>query len=157
MSESTEEGGNETRDPADLTRRLLSEVNWQYATITRLNPNSLSNELVVFNLGAAIRENDPEENQILKPGDVVTIYSQNDVGVPKALKDNLVTLRGEFANPGVYKVRPGETLTSLVGRVGGFTSDAYVYASVFTRGSVSLNSRRGWMKELPVLRKNSPK
>ena len=59
--------------------------------------------------------NDPEE-QILKPGDVVTIYSQNDVGVPKALKDNLVTLRGEFANPGVYKVRPGETLTSLVGQ-----------------------------------------
>ncbi|MFL2903802.1 MAG: SLBB domain-containing protein [Limisphaerales bacterium] len=142
LTESEEEGGDESRDPAELTRRLLNEVNWQYATITRLDLNSLSNELVVFNLGAAIRGNDPEENHILKSGDVVTIYSKNDVGVPKALKDNLVTLRGEFANPGVYKVRTGETLAGLVGRAGGFTSDAYVYASVFTRSSVRFEQQK---------------
>ena len=67
---------------------------------------------------------------------MVTVYSQRDIGVPKALKDNLVTLRGEVANPGVYRALDGETLAELVLRVGGFSPDAYPYASVFTRESV---------------------
>ncbi len=127
---------NQVKDPTELTRNLLNEINWQYATITRLNPVTLRNNLITFNLAAAIRENDPEENYILKPGDVVTIYSQNDVDVPKVLKDSLVVLRGEVTNPGVYRIKYGETLAQLVQRVGGFTPDAYPYASVFTRRSV---------------------
>ena len=138
----SEEGESDDLDPARFARRLLSEVNWQYATITRLNPKTLANELIVFNLGAAIQQNDPEENHLLRPGDVITIYSQEDVGVPEAHKDILVTLRGEVSKPGVYRVQPGETLAQLVDRVGGFTESAYAYASVFTRRSVQIEQQK---------------
>ena len=133
---------NQAKDPTELARVLLNEINWQYATITRLNPTTLRNELITFNLAAAIRENDPEENYILRPGDMVTIYSQKDVPVPKSLKDSLITLRGEIANPGIHRIKYGETLSQLIQRVGGFTSDAYPYASVFTRESVRIDQQK---------------
>ncbi len=129
-------------NPTGLVRGLLNEINWQYATITRLNTKTLRNELISFNLGAAIKEDDPEENHILKPGDIVTIYNQKDVPVPKSKRDSLVVLRGEITNPGVYRILPGETLPQLVRRAGGITSDAYLYASVFTREAVKKEQRR---------------
>ena len=133
---------NQSADAVSMNKGLLSELNWQYATISRLNPLTLKNEVITFNLSAAIRENDPVENRILKAGDVVTIYSQTDVPVPRALKDSLITLRGEIANPGVHRIKYGETLTQLIQRVGGFTPDAYPYASVFTRESVRIEQQK---------------
>jgi protein involved in polysaccharide export with SLBB domain len=44
-------------------------------------------------------------------------------------------LEGEFVSPGVYSVQPGENLRHLLKRAGGFTPDAYLYASEFTRES----------------------
>ena len=44
-------------------------------------------------------------------------------------------LEGEFVGSGVYSVLPGETLRGLLRRAGGFTSDAYLYGSEFTRES----------------------
>jgi protein involved in polysaccharide export with SLBB domain len=128
-------------DPTRIARGLLNQINWQYATITRLNKNSLRNELIAFNLGAAIKENDPEENHILKAGDIITIYNQEDVPVPKAQRDSLVALKGEVVNPGVYRINPGETLPELIGRAGGVTPDAYLYASVFTRVTVQRDQK----------------
>ena len=141
LTETEEMGGIETTDPTRLVRGLLNQVNWQYATITRLDPKDLSNKIVTFNLGAALRDNAPEENHLLHPGDVVTIYSRKDIGVPKSMKDSLVTLKGEVVNPGVYRIEPGESLADLIERVGGFTKDAYVYASVFTRQSVRIEQQ----------------
>jgi protein involved in polysaccharide export with SLBB domain len=46
-----------------------------------------------------------------------------------------VRLEGEFVAPGVYSVLPGETLRGLLRRAGGFTPEAYLYASEFTRQS----------------------
>ncbi len=134
--------GGERVSVLEANKGLLSEINWQYSTINRLNSRTLENEVLTFNLGAAIRENDPAENHILKPGDVITVYNRTDIGVPKASKDSLVTLRGEIVNPGVYRVKYGETLGQLVERVGGFTLDAYPYASVFTRESVRVEQQK---------------
>ena len=144
---------NQPNDPIELARGLLNEINWQYATITRLNPATLRNDLITFNLAGAIRENDPEENYILRPGDVVTIYSQSDVGVPKALKDSLVVLRGEVENPGIYRIKYGETLAELVQRVGGFTPDAYPYASVFARRSVKEEQQKRLVEGITRMQK----
>jgi protein involved in polysaccharide export with SLBB domain len=46
-----------------------------------------------------------------------------------------VRLEGEIVGAGVYSVQPGETLRGLLRRAGGFTPDAYLYASEFTRES----------------------
>jgi len=44
-----------------------------------------------------------------------------------------VTLAGEVRFPGVYSLRKGERLSSLIARAGGFTPDAYIKAAQFTR------------------------
>jgi len=119
----------------DEIKRNLSEVNWDYAVIERMNPRDLSTTLLPFNLGKAILENDPAQNLLLQPGDVVTIFSVDDIQVPIAKQTKYVRLEGEFANPGVYRVEPGETLRQLVARVGGLSPNAYLFGAEFTRES----------------------
>jgi protein involved in polysaccharide export with SLBB domain len=120
---------------ADTIRRNLSEVNWNYAVIERLDPRDLATTLVPFNLGKAVLEGDPAQNLLLQPGDVVTIFSVDDIQVPIAAQTKYVRLEGEFVNPGIYRVEPGETLRQLVARVGGLTPNAYLFGAEFTRES----------------------
>ena len=116
--------------------KLLDEINWEYATIQRIDTESLQNELITFNLGKALRENDPEHNLLLRPGDVISIFKRGNKLAPRSVRQEFVTLRGEVISPGVYELRPNETLVDLVLRAGGFTPEAYPYASVFSRESV---------------------
>ena len=120
---------------ADEIKRNLDEVNWDYALIERMNPKDLSTTLVPFNLGKAILEGDPVQNLLLQPGDVVTIFSVDDIQVPIAKQTKYVRLEGEFAHPGIYRVEPGETLRQLVARVGGLSPNAYLFGAEFTRES----------------------
>lgn len=120
---------------SDEIKRNLDEVNWDYAVIERMNPKDLSTTLVPFNLGKAILEGDPGQNLLLQPGDVVTIFSVDDVQVPVAKQTKYVRLEGEFAHPGIYSVEPGETLRQLVARVGGLSPNAYLFGAEFTRES----------------------
>ncbi len=46
-----------------------------------------------------------------------------------------VTLAGEVRFPGIYTMRKGERLSSLIGRAGGFTPEAYLKSAQFTRAS----------------------
>ena len=84
---------------ADDIRRNLSEVNWNYAVVERLNPKDLSTTLVPFNLGKAVLEGDETQNLLLQPGDVVTIFSLEDLQVPIAKQTKYVRLEGEFEFP----------------------------------------------------------
>ena len=56
--------------------------------------------------------------------------------VPIGQQSKFVRLEGEFQSAGVYQVQPGETLRQLIRRIGGFTSQAYLYGAEFTRESV---------------------
>jgi protein involved in polysaccharide export with SLBB domain len=47
-----------------------------------------------------------------------------------------VTIEGEVLYPGTYTVDKRETMCGLVQRAGGFTEDAYLFGTVFTRESV---------------------
>jgi protein involved in polysaccharide export with SLBB domain len=47
-----------------------------------------------------------------------------------------VVLSGEFARPGLYSIRKGETLSQIIERAGGLTSFAYPYGAIFTRQRV---------------------
>jgi protein involved in polysaccharide export with SLBB domain len=112
---------------------LFDELNWDYAVIERLNEKDLSTQVIPFNLGRAVLQNDPTQNVELLPGDVVTVYSQKDIRVPVARQTRLVSIEGEVGAPGVYQLLPGETLKSLLARAGGFTPQAYIYGLEFSR------------------------
>jgi polysaccharide biosynthesis/export protein len=115
-------------------KRSAAEINWEYAVIQRMDPQDLSTHLVPFNLGKAIA-GDESQNVVLEPGDVITIFSQNDMQVPAGQQTKFVRLEGEFLTAGVYQVQPGETLRHLISRVGGLTPQAYLYGAEFTRES----------------------
>jgi protein involved in polysaccharide export with SLBB domain len=119
---------------------LFEELNWDYATIERLNPD-LSTQVIGFNLGKAVLQGDEANNVALAPGDVVTVYSQKDVRVPVARQTRLVSVSGEIGSPGVYQLQPGETLKSLLQRAGGFTPQAYVYGLEFSREETRVRQR----------------
>lgn len=125
-------------DPTRIVNQIvpsIKEVNWDYALIERVNPRDLTTVLVPFNLEKAILENDPRHNVLLQPGDVITIFSKEDIQVSASRQTKFVRLEGEFLAPGVYQVQPGETLRQLVARIGGFAPGAYVFGSEFTRES----------------------
>jgi protein involved in polysaccharide export with SLBB domain len=111
------------------------DIDWNYAVIERQNSADLTTSLIPFNLGAIVLQGDASQNIELLPGDVITIFSKADIRVPTNQQTRYVRLEGEFVASGVYSVLPGETLRGLIRRVGGFTPDAYLYASEFTRES----------------------
>lgn len=115
-------------------KRSTAEINWEYAVIQRMKADDLSTELVPFNLSKAIA-GDEAQNVVLQSGDVVTIFSQQDMQVPASQQTKFVRLEGEFRSAGVYQVQAGETLRHLIVRVGGFTPQAYLYGAEFTRES----------------------
>jgi polysaccharide export outer membrane protein len=123
--------------------RSAPEINWDYAVIQRLNPQDLTTRLVPFNLGKLVLQGDEQNNLALEPGDVITIFSQNDLAVPLDKQSKFVRLEGEFRTAGVYQAKPGETVRHLVERVGGFTPSAYLYGAEFTRESVRADQQKG--------------
>jgi protein involved in polysaccharide export with SLBB domain len=116
-------------------RQLAPEIDWDYAVIERLDPDTLKTTLIPFDLGKLVLQHDASQDLELQAGDVVSIFSQADIRVPIAHQTKLVTLSGEFAHAGVYTVQPGETFRHLVERAGGFTPNAYLYGSEYTRES----------------------
>ncbi len=111
------------------------DVDLAYAVVERLDPITLTTSLIPFKLSAVVDGTDPSQNLALEAGDVVTIFSKADIRVPQTQQTRFVRLEGEFVAAGVYSVKAGETLRQLIARSGGLTSDAYLYASEFTRQS----------------------
>ncbi len=111
------------------------DIDWSYAVVERQSKETLTTSLLPFNLGKLVLQGDSTQDLELLPGDVVTVFSKADISVPQEQQTRFVRLDGEFASSGVYSVQPGETLRHLVERAGGFTSEAYLYGSEFTRES----------------------
>lgn len=125
----------EPQSVIDRIRSNTQQINWDTATIERMDPATLRTTVLSFNLAKAI-DKDPANNLELQPGDVVTITSSKDLKLPTGQVTRLVSVEGEVANPGIYQVQAGETLQQLLKRIGGFTTQAYVYGTEFTRLSV---------------------
>jgi protein involved in polysaccharide export with SLBB domain len=115
--------------------RPVAQTDWNYAVIERLDTSTMATALIPFDLGKLVLGHDSAQNLALLPGDIVTIFSQDDIPQPMDRQTKYVRLEGEFAHAGVYSVLPGETLRSLVERAGGLTGNAYLYGSQFTRKS----------------------
>lgn len=116
-------------------KNLLEEINWDYAVIERLDASQVKTRLIPFNLKKAIQDKDPAHNLQLLSGDVVTVFGVKDLPVPLENRTQFVRISGEVKVPGVYEVKPGETLVQLLERAGGYSRNAYPYGTVFTRES----------------------
>ena len=122
--------------------RANADINWDYAVIERLNPQTLSTTLIPFNLWKAITQGDPSNNLLLQAGDIVTVFSKDDMQVPVEKRTKYIRLEGEVAVPGVYQIEPGETLPKLLVRIGGLTPNAYLYGANFTRESTRIQQQQ---------------
>jgi protein involved in polysaccharide export with SLBB domain len=145
LAESENETPEQINPPAPrktVVRLTSPDIDWSYAVIERMDPATLKTTLVSFDLGKLVLQHDASQDLELQPGDVVSVFSQADIHVPIAEQTGFIRLEGEFVHSGTYSVRPGETLRSLVERAGGFTSNAYLYGSVFTRESTRVIQQR---------------
>jgi protein involved in polysaccharide export with SLBB domain len=129
--------GSRTAKPAAVLSPG-AQTDWNYAVIERLDPATMTTSLISFDLGKLVLDHDASQDRELQPGDVITIFSQDDVRPPVQRQTKYVQLDGEVVNAGIYSVAPGETLRSLVERAGGLTPQAYLYGAEFTRKSTQL-------------------
>jgi polysaccharide biosynthesis/export protein len=113
--------------------RDYPEVNWDFATIERLDPVTHAVSVLSFNLGKVLFQNDANENLALKAGDNVIVYSRKDFAQPESKKLRLVRIEGEVLRPGLYTTEVGETLVSLIRRAGGASEQAYYFGTRFNR------------------------
>jgi protein involved in polysaccharide export with SLBB domain len=132
-------------DTADLTRFVASTA-----------PGQSSQRLEVKL--AAVLSGDSSEDVLLNNGDVLTvrqIAQWNDLG-------SSVAVRGEVQHPASYGIEPGERLSSVLKRCGGFTEQAYPYGAVLIRREVRdlemtshielvnrIKKEAGYLKTLP--------
>ncbi len=116
-------------------------IDWAYAVIERTDPQTLQTTLIPFDLGRLVKEHDGSQDLQLEPGDVVTVFSQADIRVPRQEQTRFVRIEGEVKYAGTYSVRPGETLREVVNRAGGLTPNAYLYGTAFSRESVRLQQQ----------------
>jgi protein involved in polysaccharide export with SLBB domain len=112
-----------------------AEINWEYAVVERLDPRDLSTRLIAFNLGQAIDSPAGDDNKGLEAGDVITIFARKDLELPLDKHASFVRVGGEVSAPGLYRVKPGETLREVVEQAGGLTPHSYLFASQLDRVS----------------------
>ena len=104
------------------------------ADLTRFDPKAGESKLgehIEVSIPAALTS-DLSKDPALRDGDVLTIRQLsgwNDIGAS-------INLQGEVEHPGSYGIKPGERLSSVLKRAGGFAPQAYVYGTVFTRPEV---------------------
>ena len=107
------------------------------AEVTRVTPtvDGPVNERFIVNLREALAGN-PEHNITLENTDHITIMI-----IPNWRRNIQVSIEGEVARPGTYSMLPGEKLSDLITRAGGFTERAFLRGAIFTRESVAAEQR----------------
>jgi protein involved in polysaccharide export with SLBB domain len=129
-------------DSADLTRYAASGGSSQHLQISL----------------ASLTNGNASEDLPLRSGDVLAIRrvpGWSDIGAA-------VKVNGEVTHPSTYGIRPGERLSSVLDRAGGFTSQASPYGAVLMRREVRemeaknrtelinrMKAERVQLKELP--------
>ncbi|MDA8170048.1 MAG: SLBB domain-containing protein [Nitrospiraceae bacterium] len=111
----------------------LENVELTRVNITNEGPVT---ERIPLNLEAALA-GDPVNDMALKEDDYLFVRTLPDWHLYRT-----VTVSGEVMFPGVYAIKKGEKLSSLIERAGGFTKYAYPEGAVFTRESVRQMQRR---------------
>lgn len=109
------------------------------AELTRydvVDGESRRSELIEVNLDRVLA-GDPAANLELRPFDLLVIKE-----LPDWRRQEQVEIVGEVRFPGVYPIRRGETLRSVLERAGGVTDLAFSEGSVFTRTTLKERERQ---------------
>jgi polysaccharide biosynthesis/export protein len=113
---------------------LKASADVQLANLTQYSQGEHS-EVVAENRDLAISAamaGDPTADLPLHNGDVLTVRELpgwQDLGAS-------IAVRGEVVHAGTYGIRPGERLSSVLERAGGFQPDAYPYGAILQRDQV---------------------
>jgi len=89
---------------------------------------------------AGVLNGDSATDRVLNNGDVLSVRQVpgwEDLGAS-------ITIRGEVLHPGSYGIRPGERLSSVLTRAGGFGPGAYPYGAVLLRSEVQKLEQRSY-------------
>jgi len=101
------------------------------ADLTRYAASGGSSQHLQVSL-ASLSNGNASEDLPLRSGDVLAIRQVpgwSDIGAA-------VKVNGEVMHPSTYGIRPGERLSSVLQRAGGYTSQAYPYGAVLMRREV---------------------
>jgi protein involved in polysaccharide export with SLBB domain len=101
------------------------------ADLTRYAASGGSSQHLQISL-ASLSNGNASEDLPLRSGDVLAIRQVpgwSDIGAA-------VKVNGEVMHPSTYGIRPGERLSSVLQRAGGYTSQAYPYGAVLMRREV---------------------
>jgi len=116
--------GGGLKPSADTSVADLTEYDW-------VNQKKLGGQQQQIAISEALA-GESKSNIALRNGDVLTIRQLpgwNDLGAS-------ISVKGEVTHPGVYGIRPGERLSSVLQRAGGFQPDAYPYGAILQRAQV---------------------
>jgi protein involved in polysaccharide export with SLBB domain len=114
---------------------LKPSADTQSADLTHFQWGGRKGELVGQHENVALTaalEGEPSAGPALHNGDVLTVRQLpgwNDLGAS-------ITIRGEVKHPGKYGIRPGERLSSVIERAGGFQPEGYPHGAVLERVQV---------------------
>jgi len=125
-------GEYELKPGMTLSQILMREIILPEAYLDRIEvarvKDDLTTEIVQVSLKKAWA-GDQGQDLALRPRDVVTVRSEYRL-------PGQVLLEGEVKRPGTYTIQPGERLSSVLKRAGGYTDKAYMEGGIFTRGIV---------------------
>jgi protein involved in polysaccharide export with SLBB domain len=120
------------KQSADVQNADLTQYVWK-------NDKQVTGNHEVITLADAL-SGQPDKDGTLNNGDVLSIRQRpgwDDLGAS-------ISLRGEVVHPGSYGIRPGERLSSVLLRAGGFAPGAYPYGSVLLRSDVRKLEQRSY-------------
>ena len=107
---------------------IVPETNLDRGEVIRIDKETLRHEVIAF-VPRLLFQADRSQDTRLQPEDKIILYSEYQ-------NPDKVSLGGEFRRPGIYTIEPGEVLSSVIRRAGGFTEEAYPKAGVFLRESI---------------------
>ncbi len=96
-----------------------------------LNGTQTGHTYMDIDLRSRVPSND--KNVLLRPNDELLVKAASNYHLPFT-----VMVSGKVMRPGIYTIREGERLDSLLERCGGFLPDAFVQGIVFRRTSVRM-------------------
>jgi protein involved in polysaccharide export with SLBB domain len=121
--------------PEDLIRvagGLKRTADSDDAELTHYTPNDDSKVASHLDVKLSSPNGESPETVALNDGDVLTIRKNpgwSEIGA-------MIAVKGEVEHPGTYGIKPGERLSSVLARAGGFGSEAYPYGAVLMRREV---------------------
>ena len=86
--------------------------------------------------------------QPLSHGDMLRAFSAVDIALPIQRQSKRVRVEGEVTRPSEYVLPEGSTIADALRMAGGFTSNAYVFATEFSRESVRATQQENYERAL---------